>query len=171
MLHVRNVFRHGEESTHLQQLSGTERRDSRQSRRRDRMARDHTFEWQILGYMSAHLHERGLRHTGCKSDQRLLTPRQLLNTKSFVDFGIERDLNSNPSVPIHRPGFLVVTLRILSLSKGVSPLCTTKGWTHTSSMFFCMISRPLPAGTSFSNTSSKYLDTCLKVRSIASSFR
>jgi hypothetical protein len=34
-----------------------------------------------------------------------------------------------------------------------------------------MISWPLPAGTSLSNTSAKYLDTCLKVRSMASSLR
>jgi hypothetical protein len=40
----------------------------------------------------------------------------------------------------------------------------------TWSMLFCMISLPRPAGTSFSNTSSKYLETCLNVRSIASSF-
>lgn len=38
------------------------------------------------------------------------------------------------------------------------------------SMLRCIIRRPRPAGTSFSNTSSKYVETCLKVRSIASSF-
>ena len=39
------------------------------------------------------------------------------------------------------------------------------------SAFFCMTNNPFPAGTSVSNTSSKYLLTCLNVRSIASSFR
>jgi hypothetical protein len=35
---------------------------------------------------------------------------------------------------------------------------------------FCIISLPRPRGTNFSKTSEKFLDTCLKVRSIASSF-
>lgn len=39
------------------------------------------------------------------------------------------------------------------------------------SMRFCMTRLPRPSGTSFSKTSSKFFETCLKVRSMASSLR
>lgn len=42
---------------------------------------------------------------------------------------------------------------------------------RTSSKRFCMINRPRPSGTSFWKTSEKFLETCLKVLSMASSLR